>query len=203
MIEAGSVKAARERVGAILDGARYVDLSRLIVGRADPEIDEARRAATVAGDAAGRTALVREARQAATSWVLQAFSQRGYSGTWAATEVAVSVARPADRTAVAEALADAVTAAAVEDLVDAETVDALRSRWDVLDASSAIPEPGALNDLTSSLAETGVSRAGRWSLLAGVVLLLVGVAGLATGTVLGIALFLAGVVVVANSLRGR
>jgi len=203
MIEAGSVKAARERVGAILDGARYVDLSRLIVGRTDPEIDEARRAATVAGDAAGRTDLVREARQAATSWVLQAFSQRGYSGTWAATEVAVSVARPADRTAVAEALADAVTAAAVEDLVDADTVDALRSRWDVLDASSAIPEPGALNDLTSSLAERGVSRAGRWSLLAGVVLLLVGVAGLATGTVFGIALFLAGTVVVANSLRGR
>lgn len=152
MIEAGSVKAARARVADVLDAARYVDLSRLIVGRAAPETEAARVVAAEAARTSGRAAVLEEARQAATDWVLQAFARRGYTGTWAATEVSMSVARPGDRVHVADALADAATAAVVEDLVDADTLDALRSRWEVLDASSSIPEPGALNDLASGVA---------------------------------------------------
>lgn len=196
-------ETAQRRVEATLDHARHVDLSRLIVGVAGPDIEAARRVATSAASAAGRSALVDEARRSATAWVLQAFADRAYSGTWVATETSASVTRPADRLAVAEALADAVTASAVQDLVDRDTVGALRASWDTLDASSSIPEPGALNDFTRSIAGTGARPGGMRSLVFGVVMLLMGFAGLAAGSAFGVGLLLVGAVIVTNALRGR
>jgi hypothetical protein len=195
--------AARERVDATLEQATHVDLSRVIVGRAGTDADNARRRAVEAAANAGRNGLIEEARRAAREWVLQAFAQRGYSGTWAATDYSMSVARPADRTAVAESLADAVTAAAVEDLVDDDIVGALRSRWDTLDMSSSIPEPGALNDLTRTIAETGSRPGSPRSLLAGIVLLLIGFFVLAIGVAFGLAFLIGGIVVISQALRGR
>jgi hypothetical protein len=111
--------------------------------------------------------------------------------------MSMSVARPADRAAVAEALADAVTGDAVEDLVDDETVAALRARWDTIETAGPIPEPGSLSNITSGL------LAGRRSVPAGIVLLVVGLGLLVTGSVVAIGFLVAGVVVIGNALRGR
>jgi hypothetical protein len=197
-----ATEAARRRAELTLDAARFVDLSRLIVGAAGQEVIAARRRAAAAADEAGRTSIVEEARRAATVWVLQAFAERGYSGTWAATDVAMSVARPADRTATAEALADAVTAAAVEDIVDPTVVDALRGTWDTLDVSSSIPEPGVLSGLTASLTQS-TTRPGWRRLGSAAIVFLIGLLFLGSASPLGLVLVAAAAVVLANALRGR
>jgi hypothetical protein len=187
---------AGRRVGATLEAAKHIELERLIVGRSSREADEARRVALAAAAAAGRTELVREAREAALDWSTRSFSERAYSGTWALTEMSMSVTRPADRAAVAEALADAVTADAVEDLIDGETLDALRARWHTITTAGPIPEPGSLSALTSGF------MAGR-SLPAGIALLVVGVGLLAIGSVVAVGFLVAGLVVLRNALLGR
>ncbi|HSL77136.1 MAG TPA: hypothetical protein VK867_09335 [Candidatus Limnocylindrales bacterium] len=192
-----AIEAARERVAATLERARHVALERLIIGRSSPATDHARRVALTAADAADRSDLVRDARETATGWVTRSFSERAYSGTWALTEMSMSVTRPADRAAVAEALADAVTADAVEDLVDGDTGDALRARWDTIESAGPLPEPGALSGITSGL--TG----GRRSLPAGIAVLAVGIGFLLMGSVLAIGFVVAGVVIIGNALRGR
>jgi hypothetical protein len=192
-----AIDAARRRVLATLEAARHIELERLIVGRSSPEADEARRRALAAAATTGRSDLVREARAAALEWASRSFSERAYSGTWAVTEMSMSVARPADRAAVAEALADAVTGDAVEDLVDDETVAALRARWDTIETAGPIPEPGSLSNITSGL------LAGRQSVPAGIVLLVVGLGLLVTGSVVAIGFLVAGVVVIGNALRRR
>ena len=189
--------AARGRVAATLEAARHIELERLIVGVPGDEAAEARRRALAAAATAGRAALVEEAREAALAWVTRTFSERAYSGTWAVTEMSMSVTRPADRAAVAEALADAVTADAVEDLIEAETLDALRARWDTLETAGPIPEPGSLSALTSGLI------AGRGTFPAGIVLLAVGVVLLAMASVWAIAFLVSGLVIVGNALRGQ
>ena len=192
-----ATEAARGRVAATLDGARRVELERLIVGRSGPETDEARRLALAAAEAAGRSELVREAHEAALDWATRSFSERAYSGTWALTEMSMSVTRPADRAAVAEALADTVTADAVSDLIDVETLDTLRARWDTIESAGPIPEPGSLSNMTSGLI------GGRRSYRSGIVLLTIGVVLLAMGSVFAIAFLVAGVVIIGDALRGR
>jgi hypothetical protein len=192
-----ATQAARDRVGATLEAARHIELDRLIVGRWSEDVDHARRVALDAAATAGRSELVREAREAAVEWASRSFSERAYSGTWAVTEMSMSVTRPADRAAVAEGLADAVTADAVEDLVDGETLDALRARWETIATAGPIPEPGSLSNMMSGLI------GGRRSYLSGIVLLLIGVFLLAMGSVFAVAFLVAGVVVIGNALRGR
>ena len=182
--------------------AAHVALTSLILGRADDEVATARQTATDAAIVGGRRDLLDRARHDATEWVLQAFAQRGYSGTWAATDVAVSVARPADRTAVAEALADAVTADVVDDLVDPDVSAILRERWSLLDESAGIPEPGTLDTLTRSLT-TPRDRSPMQGLLVAALLLLAGFLGLGFGQAFGFALIIGGAVLLANALRSR
>lgn len=190
-----AIDAAR-RVAATLEAARHIELERLIVGRSSQEADDARRVALAAAAAAGRSELVGEARAAALDWSTRSFSERAYSGTWALTEMSMSVTRPADRAAVAEALADAVTADAVEDLVDDATLDALRARWDTIATAGPIPEPGSLSALTSGL------MAGR-SLPAGIALVVVGVGLLVIGSVVAIGFLVAGLVIIGNAITRR
>lgn len=192
-----AIDAARRRVGATLDAARHIELERLVVGRWSQEADEARRIALAAAATARRSELVREARDAALEWVSRSFSERAYSGTWAVTEMSMSVTRAADRAAVGEALADAVTADAVEDLVDQGTIAVLRARWDTIDTAGPIPEPGSLSGVTSGLIGRGRSFP------AGLLLLVVGGGLLITGSVFAIAFLVAGLVVIGNALRGR
>jgi hypothetical protein len=191
---------AGERIAAALERARHVELGRVVVGRAPADIVTARRRALAAADQAGRGRLVRDARQAAALFVERAFARQGFSGTWVLTEMAVSVARPADRAAVADALADAVTADAVEDLIDGETSEALRATWADLDASSVIPDPSSVSNFTASLVHPARSRA--LSLSGSAVLLTVGVIQLAAGSVLGLGFLAVGAIALRNALRG-
>ncbi len=75
---------------------------------------------------------------------MRSFARAGFSGTWAFTDMAMSVARAGDRVAAAAALEEAVTAAVVEDLVDAETLDVLRSTSDELGDLKGVPPPGSI-----------------------------------------------------------
>ena len=115
------------------------------------------------------------------------------------TEMAVSVARPADRAALAEALGDAVTADAVEDLVDGESFEVLRATWADLDASSAIPDPSSISNFAASV--TDRRRGTVPSLVAAAVLLVLGLFGIATGSVLAVAFLALAAVALGNALR--
>ena len=93
---------------------------------------------------AGRGALLDEAVSAARDQTMRAFARSGFSGTWAFTDMAMSVARADDRVAAASALEEAVTAAVVEDLVDGDTLEVLRSATDELGAMKDVPAPGSI-----------------------------------------------------------
>jgi hypothetical protein len=198
---AAGIDAARRRVGATLDRTQRVEVDRVVVATAGPAVIEARRRALDAATEAGRSGLVEEARRAAAAFVRRAFARQGFSGTWALTEMAVSVARPEDRAAVAEALADAVTADVVEDLVDDETLDALRAGITTIEASSAIPDTSSISNLTASFVEIPTRRGGWVAVLGGLLLLVLGVTLLLASQVLGIALIAAAAAIAWNILR--
>ena len=115
--------------------------------------DETRRAAraraTEAAVAAGRGALLDEATAAVREAVLEIFSRSGFSGTWALTDMAVSVTRAEDRVAAAAAIEEAAMAAIVEDIVDAETTDILRSTTAGLFDLTGMPAPGSLSSFAT------------------------------------------------------
>lgn len=202
MAEDSGPQAARRRVERTMARAQHVDLTSLIVGLPGDAVEDARRKATDAAITGGRGALVAEARRDARAWVLQAFATRGYSGTWAWTEMGMSVARPKDRAAVAEVLADAVTADAVEDLVKPEIAETLRSTWSVLADSAAIPEAGALSGLTSTLLGPSARPGPKRLALAGIVFLL-GLLFLARAQPIGLVFVVAAAWVLRNAVRGR
>jgi hypothetical protein len=94
--------------------------------------------------------MMEEAASAARSIVLDSFARSGFSGTWAATEMSMSVAGPADRMAAAAAFEEAAMAAVVEDLdVDDETLDVLRVTSMELTGLGSLPMPGALSSIAS------------------------------------------------------
>jgi hypothetical protein len=192
--------AARARIATTLEAARRVELARLVVTPPGIDAEQARERASGAADGAGRSALVHEARDAAIAYVTRAYASQGFSGTWAMTEMALSVTRAADRVAIARALADAVTADAVEDLVDDETVDVLRHAWGSLGGSTALPDNGSIANLTSSLAGWAERRGGWQALVAAGLLSLLGLGQLAIGQPFGVAFLAVGAVVLRNAL---
>jgi hypothetical protein len=137
--------AVRARVAEVLDRATRVPLQVVVVAAPDAERRAARDRARTAAIAAGRGALLSEAIAAAHDQTMRSFARSGFSGTWAFTDMAMSVARADDRVAAAAALEEAVTAAVVEDLVDADTLDILRSTTDKLDDLKGVPSPGAIS----------------------------------------------------------
>jgi hypothetical protein len=93
--------------------------------------------------------------------------------------MSVSVVNASDRVAAAAALEEAAMAEVVEDLVDDDTLDELRSTWDGLASLRGIPSPGALSSLAvpAAVAMRGPLQA---TILGAFVILLV-VLGLAVG----------------------
>ncbi|MEO8570128.1 MAG: hypothetical protein ABI553_00380 [Chloroflexota bacterium] len=144
--------AARARVAVVLERFSRVELQVVVVAAPDARrraaVDLARSAAIVAG----RGERLAEAVAAAREVTIRAFARGGFSGTWAATDMAVSVTRAEDRVAAAAALEEATIAAAVEDLVDDETLEVLRSTWDELASLQGIPSPGSLSAFTAPAA---------------------------------------------------
>jgi hypothetical protein len=144
--EAGdaATTAARERVREVLEGVTRINLGVVVVAPPDATRMAARDVARTAASVAGRGPLLREAQTAAREVVLESFARSGFSGTWALTEMSMSVAGPTDRMAAAAAFEEAAMAAVVEDLVDPETLAFLRSTSDELASLTAIPTPGSI-----------------------------------------------------------
>ena len=136
--------AARARVAALLDTLPRIDLQVVVVARPDATRMAARDRATEAAILAGRGDLLYEARAAVREAVLRTFARSGFSGTWAVTDMAVSVTRSEDRVAAAAAFEEAAMAAVVEDLVDEEITDILRATTAGLNGMSGVPTPGSL-----------------------------------------------------------
>jgi len=166
--------AARERVAAVLEGVSRVNLGVVVVAPPDATRMAARRAATSAAVAAGRGALLDDATAATRDGVLKSFAGAGFSGTWAATEMSMSVASPADRLSAAAAFEEASMAAVVEDLgVDDETLDVLRSTSLELTGLGGLPMPGSLSSITTFASVRGPLQA---VILAAFVLAIVAIA---------------------------
>ena len=137
--------AARARVEALLERLERVELQVVVVAPPDAIRLAARNRARDAAIVAGRGELLDEATTAVREAALRAFSRGGFSGTWAATEMAASVATSSDRVAAAAAFEEAAMAAVVEDLVDDETLEVLRSTSNELAGMSGMPSPGSLS----------------------------------------------------------
>src|SRR4249919_1057189 len=143
------MEAARTRVAALLDTLPLIDLQVVVVSMPDETRQAARAKAIEAAAAAGRGGLLDEATSAVREAVLGIFSRSGFSGTWALTDMAVSVTRAEDRVAAAAALEEAAMAAVVEDIVDEETTDILRSTTAGLFDLTGMPTPGSLSSFAS------------------------------------------------------
>lgn len=89
------------------------------------------------------------ATAAARDLSMRAFARGGFSGTWAATDMAASVVRSADRVAAASAFEEAALAAVAEDVIDPETHEILQATADRLVDLTGIPSPGALSSLAA------------------------------------------------------
>jgi hypothetical protein len=192
--------AAEARVAALFERAARVNLGVVVVAPPDATRVAAREVATAAADGAGRGGLLDEATAAARDVVLKAFAGAGFSGTWAATEMSVSVASASDRVAVVAALEEAAVAAVAEDVVDDDTLETLRATWDELGSSSAIPSPGSLASVAAPPA--GVIRGPTQVAIVGAVVLIAAIVGFALGGYGGLILVFVGVAVV-GAVAGR
>ena len=124
----------------------------MVVEPPDSRRIDARDRATAAAIVGGRHALLDEATARAREVALRGYARSGYSGTWALTDMAMSVATPADRVAAASALEEAAMAEVVEDLVDQDTLRVLRSTADRLADMTGLPTPGSLSGFGSATA---------------------------------------------------
>ncbi len=144
--------AARTRLEALLERLRRVDLQVVVVAPPDATRLAARDRARDAAIMAGRGTLLDDATAAAREVTFRAFARAGFSGTWAATDMAVSVTTASDRVAAAAAFEEAAIAAVVEDLVDDDTLEVLRSTSNELGRLTGLPSPGSLSAFASPAA---------------------------------------------------
>jgi hypothetical protein len=152
--------AARMRVAGLLEELARIELNVIVVARPDATREAARDRAREAAIAAGRGQLLDEAIVAVREAVLRTFARAGYSGTWAVTDMAVSVVRADDRVATAAAFEEAAMAEIVEDLVDEDTLDVLQSTAIQLRDMAGLPSPGSLSELAMPVSGSsgGASR---------------------------------------------
>jgi hypothetical protein len=150
----------------------------------------AERLATVdtAARATGREALVAEARREAGDIVMRRYADGTYRPTWIALNWGLSGGTVEDRVAVAEAVADAAAVAAVEDVLDPETAEALTiDARQVLDLAAGSASDGSLARALREPADPTLRRSPmrrRVLLLAvAVVAVLISFAGFGVGTV--------------------
>lgn len=190
--------AARARLEVLLERLTRVELQVVVVAPPDATRLAARDRARAAAIGAGRGALLEAAMAAAREVAFRAFARAGFSGTWAATDMAVSVATAGDRVAAAAALEEAALAAVVEDLVDQDTLEVLRSTSNELAGLSGVPSPGSLSALGSAAITTRNPL--QVTIVAAFVILLA-VVGLAVGSTTGLAALALAVAIVAGAAR--
>jgi hypothetical protein len=137
-------EAARARVEHMLEEMTRVELQVIVVSLPDATRLAAQERARDAALLAGRDTLLRDAIAAAREATMTSFARSGFSGTWALTEAAISVATSADRVAAAAAFEEAAMAAVVEDVVDEETIEILRSTSEGFGRARGMPSPGSI-----------------------------------------------------------
>jgi len=155
-----AMPAARARVAALLERISRVELGVVVVAPPDDVRLAAQARARAAAELAGRGSLLDEAIAAARETTLRSFARAGFSGTWAATEMAASVATARDRVAAATAFEEAASAAVVEDLVDDDTLETLRATSDELGRATGLPAPGSLSTFASPALDVARGRLG-------------------------------------------
>jgi hypothetical protein len=194
-----AIQAARARVASLLDELARIELQVVVVARPDATREAARDRARDAAIAAGRGELLEEAIEAVRDAVLRTFALAGFSGTWAATDMAVSVVRAEDRVAAAAAFEEAAMAAIVEDLVDDDTLDVLGSTSAELRGMAGMPSPGSLAELGTPAAE---AIRGPIQLVIVAIACVVGaVAALAVGSVTGLIVVIAAYAIALGAWR--
>lgn len=87
---------------------------------------------------------------AARDATLRIFARSAFSGTWAFTDMAMSVTNAQDRVATAAAFEEAAMAAVVEDLVDGDTLEVLRSTSHDLARLTGVPQPLSIGNVGSA-----------------------------------------------------
>ena len=192
--------AARARVEDLLERLSRVNLQVVVVTPPDSVRRSAQARARTAAVAAGRGGLFDEAVSAARETVIRAFSRGGFSGTWAATDWSISVARPDDRAAAAAAFEEAAMAEVVQDLLDEETLEVLRSSSGELVRSTGLPSPGALSSFARTRGDATASGPQR-AILIGFAVVGIGLT-FVLGSV-GIGLLVIAVGIALARLRGR
>lgn len=189
--------AARARVATLLERLTRVELQVVVAAPPDMTRLAARDHARAAAIVASRGALLDEATTVAGHAALRAFARSGFSGTWAFTDMAMSVARADDRVAAAAAFEEAAMAAVVEDLVDDDTLEVLRSTSDELGSLRAMPAPGSI----AAIGSPAVAIRGPLQLaLVAAFAIFLAVVGLATASLVSLAL---GLAIVAGLARRR
>lgn len=179
---------ARTRVASLLERLTRIDLQVVVVALPDATRLAARNRAQDAAIVAGRGDLLDEAMAAAREVALQGFSRAGFSGTWALTEMAASVATSRDRVAAAAGFEEAAMAAVTEDLVDADTVEVLRATSNELGRLTGVVPPGSL----AAVGSPGVAIGGPLKLaLVGAFVIILLAGGLAGGAIATLALAVA------------
>ena len=140
---------AARRAAEVLVELPHIDLNVLVLPKPDAVLVDAMDRARKAAISAGRGAMLESTARAAQGVAMRAFSRSGFSGTWAVTDWAVSVVRPADRVAAVQAFEAAVVAAVAEDLVDDDTIAVLREPTDLLRGATGLSQPGALSNFST------------------------------------------------------
>ena len=191
--------AARARVATLLEEMTRVELQVIVVSPPDETRLAAEDRARDAALLAGRDVLRREAVAAAREATVAMFARGGFSGTWAFTDMAISVATAADRAAAAAAFEEAAMAAVVEDIVDAETVGILRATSDELAGMTGLPAPGSLSAFATP-APSMMSGPIQRTFIAAFVVFCVGI-GLAIGPGLGLVVLALGLAIGAAMTR--
>jgi len=145
----GANAEAERRVATVLGELEHLDLNVVVLPYPDEEVVRAVERARGAALAAGRRPLLASATESAREIAIRGFARSAFSGTWAASEMAASVARPDDRVAAAAAFEAAATAAVAEDLVDDDTIDLLRGPTESLRSTTGLAQPGALSNFAT------------------------------------------------------
>ena len=168
--------AARARVATLLEEMTRVELQVIVVSPPDETRLAAEDRARDAALLAGRDVLRREAVAAAREATVAMFARGGFSGTWAFTDMAISVATAADR-----------------------AVGILRATSDELAGMTGLPAPGSLSAFATP-APSMMSGPIQRTFIAAFVVFCVGI-GLAIGPGLGLVVLALGLAIGAAMTR--
>ncbi len=192
--------AAGARIDALRDQLSRIELQIVVVAPPDAVRRAARERAQDAARSAGRGALLDDTLDEVRATTLRTFARAAFSGTWAASQMAVSVASAQDRVAAVAAFEEAAIAAVAEDLVDDETLDILRATADHFASVTGMPVPMTLSTLGAPAAGV-VRRPLESMLIIGAAAAMGALFGSASGSIAGIGLGIALIAVLARVRR--